>query len=95
MPFSAPLTTGLATKVLIAGKPAAVAGSWGLSTPPHVGLHASDPFLAPPMQKGTVVAGSATVLIEGRPAATMQSSCTMCLGPATTLAATASTVLIG
>jgi uncharacterized Zn-binding protein involved in type VI secretion len=94
MPFSAPLTTGLAAKVLITGKPAAVVGSGGVSVPPHVGLHPSDPFLAPPMQKGTVVSGSATVLIEGKPAATLQSQCTMCLGPATTLLATAATVLI-
>jgi uncharacterized Zn-binding protein involved in type VI secretion len=95
LPFSAPLTMGLATKTFIAGKPAATQGSWGLNTPPHVGLHASDPYLAPPMQKGTVIVGSTTVFIEGKPAATMQSQCTMCLAPATTLAATATTVLIG
>ncbi len=95
MPFSAPLTTGLSTSVLIGGKPAAVVGSGGMSVPPHVGLHASDPFLAPPMQKGTVVSGSPTVLIEGKPAATLSSQCTMCMGPAQSLAATGATVLIG
>jgi uncharacterized Zn-binding protein involved in type VI secretion len=95
MPFSAALTFGLATTVMIGGKPAAVVGANGLNLPPHVGLHASDPFLAPPMQKGTVVSGSATVFIEGKPAASAQSQCTMCLGPAMTLAATAVDVLIG
>jgi uncharacterized Zn-binding protein involved in type VI secretion len=95
MPFSAPLTTGLATQVLIGGKPAAVVGSGGLCVPPHVGLHASDPFMAPPMQRGTIVQGATMVLIEGKPAASAQSQATMCLAPATTIIATAMTVLIG
>jgi uncharacterized Zn-binding protein involved in type VI secretion len=95
MPFSAPLTTGLSTSVLIAGKPAALAGSGGMSVPPHVGLHASDPFMAPPMQQGTVVSGSMTVLVEGKPLANATSSCTMCMGPALSLVATGATVLVG
>ncbi len=95
LPFSAPLTTGLATTVLIMGKPAAVQGSGGMSVPPHVGLHASDPFMVPLQQKGTIVMGSTTVLIEGKPAATASSTCTMCLAPATSLVATGATVLIG
>jgi len=95
MPFSAPLTTGLATTVMIVGKPAAVVGSGGMSVPPHVGLHASDPFMIPLQQKGTIVMGSATVFIEGKPAASASSMCTMCIAPATSLAATGLTVLIG
>jgi uncharacterized Zn-binding protein involved in type VI secretion len=95
MPFSAPLLTGLATKVLIGGKPAAVVGSSGMNTPPHVGLHASDPFLAPPSQQGRVVAGSATVLIEGKPAAKTGGQCLICLGLPGQLVGTAATVLIG
>ncbi len=69
MPFGAPLTTGLATKVLVGGKPMAVLGSSGLNMPPHVGLHATDPFMAPPMQKGQITGGSSKVLVEGKPAA--------------------------
>jgi uncharacterized Zn-binding protein involved in type VI secretion len=95
MPFSAPLLTGLAPSVLIGGKPAAVVGSGGTCTPPHVGLHPSDPCMAGPMQRGTVTSGSTNVLIEGKPAATATSSCSMCLGPATALVASASTVLVG
>ncbi len=95
MPFSAPLLQGLATKVLIAGKPAAVQGSAGLNTPPHVGLHASDPFMVPLMQRTTVVKGSVTVLIEGRGAARTGDPCTVCAGAPGQLAGTASTVLIG
>lgn len=95
VPFSAPLTIGLATRTLIAGKPAAVVGSSGLNVPPHVGLHPADPFMAPPMQKGQVVGGSATVLIEGKPAATSAAQTTMCAGLPGALAGTAATVLIG
>lgn len=95
MPFSAPLTIGLATRTLIAGKPAAVVGSSGLNVPPHVGLHPADPFMAPPMQKGQVVGGSATVLIEGKPAATSAATTTICMGSPGALAGTAATVLIG
>ena len=94
MPFSAPLTMGLATTVIIGGKAAAVAGSSGLNTPPHVGLHPSDPFMAPPTEQGQVVAGSVTVLIENKPAATAQSTCTCCATPGT-LVPTIATVIIG
>jgi uncharacterized Zn-binding protein involved in type VI secretion len=81
MGFSAPLLQGLATTVLFGGKPVAVVGSWGVNTPPHMGLHPSDPFFAPPAQRGTVVSGSATVLIEGQPVAKTGSSCTCCTAP--------------
>jgi len=95
LPFSAPLLLGVVGTVLIGGKPAAVMNSSGLNTPPHVGLHPADPFMAPPMQKGTVVNGSATVLIEGKPAAMTGATCTVCAGLPGTLTGTAMTVLIG
>ncbi|PZS30071.1 MAG: hypothetical protein DLM59_11810, partial [Pseudonocardiales bacterium] len=62
---------------------------------PHVGLHPADPFMAPPMQKATVVAGSTTVLVEGKPAAGTGATCTICAGVPGTLIGTAATVLIG
>jgi uncharacterized Zn-binding protein involved in type VI secretion len=95
MPFSASITFGVATKTFIEGKPAVVVGANGLNVPPHVGLHASDPFMAPPMQKGTVVSGSTSVFIEGKPAASAASQCTMCATPAASLVATGVSVLIG
>jgi uncharacterized Zn-binding protein involved in type VI secretion len=94
LPFSAPLVQALATTVLIGGKPAAVQGSWGLNTPPHVGLHASDPHALPNLQRGTLVSGSATVFFDGTPAATTSSSCTMCLEPGQVVSSVTS-VLIG
>lgn len=95
MPFSAPLTLSLATKVLIAGKPAAVMGSQGFNTPPHVGLHPADPFMVPTMQIGRVVMGSMTVLIEGKGAAKTGCPVAMCAMVPGQLVGSAATVLVG
>lgn len=94
MPFSAPLVQALATSVLIGGKPAAVQGSWGLNTPPHAGLHASDPHALPNLQRGTLMSGSATVFFDGVAAGTTSSACTMCLEPGQVVSSVTS-VLVG
>ncbi len=94
MPFSAPLTVGTVANVTIGGKPAAVMGSSGVNTPPHVGLHPADPFMIPTTEIGRVVSGSPTVTIGGQPAATATSSCTCCATPGQ-LVPTVMTVLIG
>jgi uncharacterized Zn-binding protein involved in type VI secretion len=94
LPFSAPLTLGLCATVLIKGKPAAVVGASGMNLPPHVALHPSDPFLAPPMQIGRVVSGSPMVLFGGQPAASATAACTCCVVPGQ-LVPTVTDVLIG
>jgi uncharacterized Zn-binding protein involved in type VI secretion len=94
LPFTAPVTMGTVQSVLIGGKPVVVMGASGYNVPPHVGLHPSDPFLAPPLQIGHVVAGSPTVVIGGQPAATAQSQCTCCAVPGS-LVPSVATVLIG
>lgn len=94
MPFSAPITVGTVSTVMIGGKPAAVAGSQGLNAPPHVGLHPSDPYMAPPTQMGRVVSGSTTVLVGGQPAASASSQGSCCATPGT-LVPTVTTVLVG
>lgn len=94
LPFSAPVTVGVVPTVMIGGKAAVVVGCTGLNTPPHVGLHPADPFMVPVAQIGTIVSGSATVLIGGAPAATAASSCTCCATPGV-LTPTVNTVLIG
>ena len=94
LPFAAPLLTGLCQTVLIDGKPAAVVGSSGYNTPPHVGLHPSDPYLVPTVQVGKVISGSATVFFGGQPAATAQSTCTCCATPGT-IPPSVTDVLIG
>ena len=95
LPFSAPLLTGLATTVLIGGKPAAVQGSSGLNTPPHVGLHPSDPNMAPPTQQGRVVMGSTRVQIEGKGAAYSGCQVAMCNMVPGTIQGSAANVQIG
>jgi uncharacterized Zn-binding protein involved in type VI secretion len=79
LPFGAPLTQGLVSTVTIGGKPAAVMGSSGMNTPPHVGLHVSDPYAVPSMQVGRVLSGSPTVKFGGQMAANASSSATCCV----------------
>ena len=96
LPFAAPVLQLLSATVLIQGKPAVVVGSSGVNTPPHTGLHSSDPHQSGTAQIGTVTVGSATVLIEGRGAASMGSVCAICFKlPLGKMVATATTVLIG
>lgn len=95
MPFGAPLTMGLATSVQIEGKPAAVQGSQGMNTPPHVGLHPGDPFMAPPVQIGQVVMGSSSVTIEGRPAAYTGCAVSQCAQVPAQITGSASSVMVG
>jgi uncharacterized Zn-binding protein involved in type VI secretion len=78
MPFSSPLLTGLEPTVTIGGKAVAVMGSSGYNTPPHVGLHPSDPSMVPTMQEGKVLSGSPTVTAGGKAIATTDSQVSMC-----------------
>jgi uncharacterized Zn-binding protein involved in type VI secretion len=94
LPFSAPLTQGLTTKVMVMGKPAAVLSSSGYNTPPHVGLHGSDPQMSPTMQVGRIMAGSAKVMFEGKPAAHTGCQNMMCLAPGSVVGS-ATKVMIG
>jgi uncharacterized Zn-binding protein involved in type VI secretion len=80
--------------VMIGGKAAAVMGCSGFNTPAHIGLHATDPFFAPPMQVGRILTGSATVMIGGQPAATQASQALCCATPGA-LVPTVTNVLIG
>lgn len=91
--FSAPLSLGLVPKVLIGGKPAAVAGASGYNTPPHSGI-VDTPFATPNMQVGRIASGSPTVLIGGKPAATAVSQATCCVVPGKVVP-TVTNVLIG
>jgi uncharacterized Zn-binding protein involved in type VI secretion len=78
LPFAAPLTLGLESTVTIGGKAVAVVGSSGYNTPPHVGLHPSDPYMVPTMQEGKVLSGSPTVTAGGKAVATTSSQVAMC-----------------
>ncbi len=78
LPFSAPLLQGLVATVQIGGKSAAVMGSSGYNTPPHPGI-VDGAFASPTAQVGRIVSGSSSVLIGGKPAATMQSQALCCV----------------
>jgi uncharacterized Zn-binding protein involved in type VI secretion len=95
LPFSSPLLMGLEPTVTIGGKAVAVMGSNGLCTPPHVGLHPSDPFMAPPMQKGTVLSGSPTVTAGGKAIATTDSQVAMCMQAPGTPVSSVTDVTVG
>lgn len=95
LPFSAPLTLGLATTVTIGGKPVALQGSSGYNTPPHAGLHASDPFMVPTMQIGRVMMASKTVFADGKPVAYTGCTVVACNNLPAQVVGSAATVLIG
>lgn len=94
MPLQVPLLQGLATTVTVGGKAAAVQGSSGYNTPPHVGLHPSDPKLVPTTQDGRVVTGSSTVTFDGKAAAYSGCPVTGCLAPSAQVVGTGATVLV-
>lgn len=75
-PFSGTIASGTVASVTIDGQPAAVVGSTAVNNPPHV--FKVGPFQTPPMNRGNVMAGSATVFIGGKPAARVGDAVTTC-----------------
>ncbi len=95
-PFVGKLDGALSVDVEIEGKPAAVQGSTATASPGHVPQ--GGPFQSPPKNKGEVLLGSASVLINGKPAARNGDMALTCNDPADLPAGTViavSTVLIG
>lgn len=95
-PFSGVLDGDLSTDVNIEGKPAAVLGSTATNTPAHV--PSAGPFQKPPSNRATVIAGSATVFINGKPVARSGDTALTCNDPADLPAGTvvaAGTVMVG
>jgi uncharacterized Zn-binding protein involved in type VI secretion len=79
MPFRGQLDGGLSGDVVIEGQAAAVKGSTASNSPAHV--PAAGPFQKPPSNKGTVDAGSATVLLNGKAAARAGDAALTCNDP--------------
>ena len=79
-PFVGMLDGGLSGDVFVMGKAAAVQGSTATNSPPHVPQ--GGPFQKPPANKGTVQLGSATVSINGKPAARNGDKVMTCNDPA-------------
>lgn len=79
-PFMGNLDGSLSADVFIGGAAAATQGSTATNSPPHVPQ--GGPFQTPPKDRGEVMIGSATVLINGKPAARNADPCLTCNDPA-------------
>jgi uncharacterized Zn-binding protein involved in type VI secretion len=66
-PFDGTITGGVSNNVTIMGMPAATVGSTATNLPPHI--PEGGPFQKPPSNEGQIIMGSATVLINKKPAA--------------------------
>jgi len=67
-PFAGLINENVSTNVMIMGRPAATLGSLADNLPPHI-PEGGGPFQIPPMNKGQIMMGSLTVMINGKPAA--------------------------
>ncbi|GAA5193524.1 PAAR domain-containing protein [Rugosimonospora acidiphila] len=97
-PFGGVISGGVSTDVMIMGKPAAVVGSTATNTPPHLPAAPGTAFQRPPSNLATIRQGSATVRINGRPAARAGDRADTCNDPQDVPAGTvvaAGTVMIG
>jgi uncharacterized Zn-binding protein involved in type VI secretion len=95
-PFNGIINGRLSADVNIQGQPAATVGSTASNTPPHIPVGGS--FVNPPSNRGEVITGSTTVLINGKPAARAGDTARTCNDPVDLPAGTVvavSTVLIG
>jgi len=95
-PFVGILTMGLSTNVMIQNMPAATKDSIAMNTPPHIPQ--GGPFQKPPMNQGKIIMGSATVMINNKPAARAGDTAQTCNDPTDLPVGTVmavSTVMIG
>jgi uncharacterized Zn-binding protein involved in type VI secretion len=79
-PFAGTITGGCSPNVTIGGLPAATLGATATNAPPHVPQ--GGPFQLVPTNQGVVVKGSATVLINNKPAARAGDTVNTCNDPA-------------
>ena len=95
-PFMGQIDGGLSSDVRIEGKAAATKDSTATNTPAH--LPQGGPFQKAPSNRATILVGSSTVRINGKPAARNSDKANTCNDPADLPAGTVvavSTVLIG
>jgi uncharacterized Zn-binding protein involved in type VI secretion len=95
-PFAGVIDSGLSSDVLITGLAAATQNSTATNTPPHV--PSGGTFVKPPANRATILFGSPTVLINGKPAARNGDTGMTCNDPSDLPIGTvvaAGTVLIG
>jgi len=98
LPFNGLLDGNLSSNVNIMRMPAATKGSTATNTPSHVWLPPGLSFQTPPTDQGTILTGSSTVMINGKPAARADDQAQTCQDPMPNLGAkvvATGTVLIG
>lgn len=78
-PFNGIITGGLSSNVKIQGMPAATLNSTADNMPPHIPQGGR--FQTPPKNKGQIITGSATVFINGKPAARNGDTAMTCNDP--------------
>jgi uncharacterized Zn-binding protein involved in type VI secretion len=79
-PFNGIIDGGVSSNVMIGGAPAATLGSTATNTPSHIPLGTR--FVVQPTNKATIIKGSATVLINNKPAARAGDTALTCNDPA-------------
>jgi uncharacterized Zn-binding protein involved in type VI secretion len=79
-PFSGIIDGGVSSDVRIKGAFAATLNSTATNTPTHIPIGGT--FVIPPTNKATIIKGSATVLINKKPAARAGDTATTCNDPA-------------
>jgi uncharacterized Zn-binding protein involved in type VI secretion len=97
-PFAGSLIEQLSPNVNIMRQPVAVVGSKAINAPPHVPTTPGVSFQKPPSNTATVVQGSTSVFINGKPAARSGDPVLTCNDPADLpngVLVAAGTVLIG
>jgi len=77
--FNGTINGSLSTNVKIGGMFAATLGSTATNTPPHIPIGGT--FVIPPTNQATIIRGSATVMINNKPAARMGDTATTCNDP--------------
>jgi len=97
-PFSGLINGGLSTDVKIMGMAAATQGSTADNMPPHLPTPPGTVFQIPPTNRGTIMMGSSSVMINGKPAARNGDTAQTCADPVPNMSATViavGTVMIG
>lgn len=78
-PFSGIIDGAVSSNVKIGGSGAATVNSTATNTPPHIPIGGT--FVNPPLNKATIMTGSATVTINGKAAARAGDTARTCNDP--------------
>lgn len=78
--FMGIVSGNLSMNVNVMGMPAATLGSTADNTPPHIPM-GPGPFQIPPRNKGLIITGSPTVMVNHKPMARTSDTAMLCADP--------------